>query len=158
MRRTYQDDPWNHACTMARVLDFHREVVQVGIRSESLEDAALVQEHQVRVFPGAGIQRDADRRVDWIAPIIDACSENVYVTLDCDVLDPSVMPATGTPEPGGLTWAQLNELLARLCRSRCVVGFDWSELAPVPGLRFPEFTAAKLVYRLMGRMGAARGS
>ncbi|MHC5006144.1 MAG: agmatinase [Planctomycetota bacterium] len=158
MRRTYLDDPWNHACTMARVLDFHREVVQVGIRSESLEDAGLVQEYQVRVFPGAGIQRDADGRVDWIAPIIDACSENVYVTLDCDVLDPSVMPATGTPEPGGLTWTQLNELLTRLCRRRCVVGFDLSELAPVRGLRFPEFTAAKLVYRFIGWIGRAHGS
>jgi agmatinase len=154
MRRTYLDDPWNHACTMARVLDFHRDVVQVGIRSESPEDAELVQEHRIPVFHGERIQRDAARRVDWIDPIIEACSANVYVTLDCDVLDPSVMPATGTPEPGGLTWGQLNELLERLCRTRVVVGFDLSELAPVAGLSFPELTAAKLVYRVIGWMGA----
>jgi agmatinase len=158
LRRNYLDDPWNHACTMARVLDFHRDLVQVGIRSESPEDADLVKQHRIPVFPGEGIQREAGRRTDWIAPIVEACSENVYVTLDCDVLDPSVMPATGTPEPGGLTWAQLNELLERLCRTRVVVGFDLSELAPVPGLSYPQFTAAKLVYRLIGWMGAAHGS
>jgi agmatinase len=157
MRPTYLDDRWNHACTMARVLDFHRDVVQVGIRSESPEDAALVREHGIPVFPGEAIRRDAARRADWITPILRACSENVYVTLDCDVLDPSVMPATGTPEPGGLTWAQMDELLLGLCRERSVVGFDLSELAPVPGFGFCEFTAAKLVYRLIGRIGAAHG-
>lgn len=156
LRPTYLDDPWNHACTMARVLDFHRDIVQVGIRSESREDSAAVREHRIPVFHGEAIQRDAGRGVDWIAPILEACSQRVYVTLDCDVLDPSVMPATGTPEPGGLTWPQINELLERLCKARTVVGFDLSELAPISGISFPQFTAAKLAYRLIGRIFAAR--
>jgi agmatinase len=158
LRRSYLDDPWNHACTMARVLDFHRDVVQVGIRSACPEDMELAQHHRIPIFAGEAIQRDAGGGADWIAPIVEACSAHVYITLDCDVLDPSVMPATGTPEPGGLTWAQLNELLERLCRARAVVGFDVSELAPVPGLSFPQFTAAKLVYRLIGWIGVTHGS
>lgn len=156
LRRSYQGDPWNHACAMTRVLDFHHDIVQVGIRSESSEDAAMVKEHGLRVFRGEAIQHEARRGVDWIAPIIDACSERVYVTLDCDVLDPSIMPATGTPEPGGLGWTQMIEFLERLCRNRCVVGFDLCELAPIGGLHFPEFAAAKLAYRLIGLMGQAR--
>lgn len=152
LRAAYLGDPWNHACTMARVLDFHDRIVQVGIRSESPEDAAVVQERRIPVFRAAGIHRDDARRADWVAPIVEACSANVYVTLDCDALDPSVIPATGTPEPGGLDWAQINRLLERLCRDRRVVGFDLTELAPIPGLRYPEFTAAKLVSRFIGWM------
>jgi agmatinase len=155
LRDRYQGDPWNHACTMARVLDFHDDIVQVGIRSESLEDRALADRRGVRTFPAAGLHADADRGSDWIAPILDACAESVYVTLDCDVLDPSVMPATGTPEPGGLDWRQVNGLLDRLCRARRVVGFDVSELAPIAGIGHPQFAIAKLIARFMGWMGAS---
>jgi len=157
MRPDYLDDPWNHACAMARVADFHGDIVQVGIRSESLEDRALVQEHGLPVFRAAGIHQDCARGLDWIKPIIEACEEEVYVTLDCDAFDPSVMPSTGTPEPGGLTWQQVNELLCRLCRTRRVVGFDVNELAPIPGLNHPQFTVAKLIARFMGWMGSPDG-
>jgi len=152
MREAYLGDPWNHACAMARVLDFHDGIVQVAIRSESLEDAALVKRHGVPVFRAAGLHRDEARGIDWVAPLVEACAANVYVTFDCDALDPSIMPATGTPEPGGLTWQQANTLLERLGRERRVVGFDLCELAPIQGLHHPQFTAAKLVYRFMGWM------
>lgn len=157
MRPHYLDDPWNHACAMARVADFHGDIVQVGIRSESLEDRALVREHGLPVFRAAGIHRDGAGGVDWVAPIIDACAADVYVTFDCDALDPSVMPATGTPEPGGLSWQQVNELLARLCTARRVLGFDVCELAPIAGLDHPQFTVAKLMARLVGWIGASAG-
>lgn len=150
LRPEYRDDRWNHACTMARVLDFHRDIVQVGIRSEAAEEEAFAKRHRIPVFPGERIVRDDRQGVDWAAPIIEACSRRVYLTIDCDVLDPSLMPSTGTPEPGGLDWKQLNALLKRLCREREVVGFDLSELAPIPGVPFPQFTAAKLIYRLIG--------
>jgi agmatinase len=153
LRPEYLGDPWSHACAMARVLDFHRDIVQVGIRSESSEDAAAARAHGLKVFYGEQIQRDAGRGADWIAPIVDACAENVYVTLDLDALDPAIMPATGTPEPGGLTWRQVDDVVERLCRDRRVLGFDVSELAPVPGLAAPQYIAAKLVYRLIGRIG-----
>jgi len=157
LRDSYQDDRWNHACTMARVLDFHDDIVQVGIRSESLEDRSLADARGVRVFPAHRIHDDADRGRDWIAPILDACAECVYITLDCDVLDPAVLPATGTPEPGGLDWRQMNTLLERLCRERRVIGFDVSELAPLPGFCHPQFIVAKLIARVMGWMGPAAG-
>ena len=152
MRNEYLADPWNHACTMARVLDFHDDVVQAGIRSEAKEERALVEKRRIPVFRGESIPSGVEGFNDWIGSIVGACSQNVYVTFDCDVLDPSVMPATGTPEPGGLTWGQANQLLALLCRERNVVGFDISELAPIAGVNYPEFTVAKLVYRLMGLM------
>ena len=155
LRDSYLGDRWNHACTMARVLDFHDDVVQVGIRSESVEDRSLAASRGVRVFRASKILDDADRGRDWIAPVLDACAERVYVTLDCDVLDPAVLPATGTPEPGGLSWRQINALLERLCRARRVIGFDVSELAPLAGFNHPQFTVAKLIARFMGWMGAA---
>ena len=74
----------------------------------------------------------------------------MYITLDCDVMDPSVIPATGTPEPGGLTWRQMDRLLSRLCREREVVGLDVSELAPIEGTPVSQFTVAKLIYRFLG--------
>lgn len=150
LRPEYRGERWNHACAMARVFDFHRAIVQVGIRSEAAEEASFTRRHRIPVFHGERIARDDRRGADWVAPIVGACTRRVYITLDLDVLDPSIMPATGTPEPGGLDWRQLNRLLARLCREREVVGFDVCEIAPLPGIRFPEFTAAKLVYRLTG--------
>ena len=151
-RDTYLDDPWNHACTMARVFDFHSNVVQVGIRSEAIEEPSVLQRMGIPVFRSADIQRDHRLGADWIAPIIEACAENVYVTLDSDVMDPSVIPATGTPEPGGVTWEQMEALWTRLAEERNVVGVDMSELAPIPGISFPEFTAAKLLYRIIGHV------
>ncbi|MCA9297307.1 MAG: agmatinase [Phycisphaerales bacterium] len=150
LRESYLGDRWNHACALARVLDFHDDVVQVGIRSESREDAALAHARGVRVMRASEIHDDADRGVDWIDGILNECSECVYVTLDCDVFDPSVIPTTGTPEPGGLTWRQMNALLQRLCRERRVIGFDVSELAPQPGLHHTQFTIAKLIARMIG--------
>ena len=150
LRADYHDDPWNHACAIARVLDFHTDVVQVGIRSEASEERETVNRLGFPVFRGADIQRDDKLGKDWVQSVIDACAENVYITFDCDVLDPSIMPATGTPEPGGMTWEQVNELFARLAQQRNIVGFDLCELAPIPTLHHPQFIAAKLIYRLIG--------
>jgi agmatinase len=155
LRPSYNDDRWNHACTMARICEFNPAVVQVGIRSESADDLPLVQKHGIAVFHGERLQRDALAGADWIEPIVNACGQRVYITLDCDVLDPTVMPATGTPEPGGLTWMQITMLLARLCAQRTVVGFDVSELAPLQHLHAPQFIVAKLIYRLIGLIGAS---
>ena len=151
-RTTYMGDSWNHACTMARVLDFHKDVVQVGIRSETKEEREFANGLSLPLFRCASIQQNDRLAIDWVTPIIEACSGSVYVSIDLDVLDPSIMPATGTPEPGGMTWEQIDRLLGRLCEERRVVGFDVSELAPIQGLAFPEFTAAKLVYRFIGHI------
>lgn len=151
LRDEYDGSPWNHACAMARVLDFQSHLVQVGIRSQCREErdktealrTPVIYAHEIL---GAPPGEDAS----WIKRVIGACKKRVYVTLDCDVLDPAVMPATGTPEPGGLSWQHLDALFRRLCNVREVVGFDISELAPISGLHHPQFTMAKLLYRFLG--------
>jgi agmatinase len=150
LRPQYLDDVWNHACAMARVLDFHDHVVQVGIRSQAEEERTASEGRGIPVFYAHEIHRRAECHEDWVQGVIDALRPNVYITLDCDVMDPSVVPATGAPEPGGLTWQQITVLLERLCAGRNVVGFDVNELAPVDGSHHAEFTVAKLVYRLLG--------
>jgi agmatinase len=82
--------------------------------------------------------------------VIDALPEEVYVTVDLDALDPAIMPATGTPEPGGLDWYRTIAVLRAVAAARRIVGFDVVELAPIPGFVGPDFLAAKLVYRLLG--------
>ncbi len=150
LRESYDDMPWSHACAMARVLDFHTRLVQVGIRSQCREERQRSESLGIPVFYGEALQAASGRGEDWIQSIIDATSSRVYVTLDCDVLEPYWMPATGTPEPGGLTWSQLAELLQRLCAQREVVGLDVNELAPVPTQHFPQYMVAKLLYRFLG--------
>jgi agmatinase len=150
LRPAYLGSPWNHACAMARVLDFHGHIVQVGIRSQAKEEREIAGEKGLPVFYAHDIQQSRGNRPPWIQQVIDATRPNVYITLDCDAFDPSIIPATGTPEPGGLDWRQVDGLLARLCVERNVVGIDISELAPIPGIQHPQFTMAKLVYRLIG--------
>lgn len=151
LRPQYLDDPWNHACAMARALDFHHALVQVGIRSQDAAEKNLSEKRAIPVFYAHEIHADAG----WVASVIETLGRRVYVTLDCDVMDPSIMPATGTPEPGGLTWRQIDALLRTICAKREVVGLDVSELAPIAGIHHPEFTVAKLVYRFIGHRFAA---
>ncbi len=150
LRPSYQDDPWSHACATARILDFHDDVVQVGIRSEAREEREIVREKELPVFYAHDIHRQGDAREDWVGAIIESTNKRVYITFDCDALDPALIPGTGTPEPGGLTWQQLDHLAARLFKEREVVGFDVSELMPLDETPVSEFTIAKLVYRWIG--------
>ncbi len=150
LRDSYLGSPWNHACTMARVLDFHDNLVQVGIRSQAAEERALVLDRLIPVFYAHEIHHMEANGADWVDRVIEATASRVYVTLDCDVLDPSVLPSTGTPEPGGLTWTQIDALMGRFCQAREVVGLDISELAPIPSIHHPQFTIAKLLYRFLG--------
>jgi agmatinase len=150
LRDQYLDNPWNHACAMARVLDFHDDVVQIGIRSQAKEERALSEARKFPIFYAHDIHRQSGTRNPWYRRAIAATRPNVYVTLDCDVFDPAVIPGTGTPEPGGLSWQQIDSFLARLCVERNVVGFDVNELSPLEGSRHSEFTLAKLIYRFIG--------
>jgi agmatinase len=152
LRDRYENYAWNHACTMRRVLDFNPLITQVGIRSSCEEDVQTAAEHNLPVFQAETILEDDRTGRDWISKIISTLSENVYVSLDCDVFDPSVIPATGTPEPGGLDWSQVDRLLHAVSQKRKIKGFDVSELAPIPDQHFPQFTIAKLIYRLVGYM------
>ena len=148
LRDTFEGSAHNHACVMHRVLDDGVPLAQVGIRSLTGEEDELIRERGITtVFAREAVQEPLEH---WIGRVSAALPEEVYVTVDLDVFDPSVMPATGTPEPGGLDWYRVTAVLREVARRRRIVGFDVVELAPAPGNVAPDFLAAKLVYRLLG--------
>lgn len=151
LRPEYQGTPWSHASAAARILDFCPRVVQVGIRSQDQSEFDIQEARGIPVHYAHHIHRREADGDDWIADILNHLTKNVYITFDCDVFGPELMPATGTPEPDGLTWNQLNELFERLTETRTLVGLDISELAPIPHLHHPQFAIAKLLYRILGR-------
>lgn len=142
LRESYLGSPYNHACALHEVSK-HSRLIQVGIRSMDESEKALIDpEH---CFFAHEIQGESS----WMERSIDLMTERVYLTLDLDVLDPSIMPSTGTPEPGGLEWYPMLEYLKKVFRKKTVVGFDLVEFAPVQGLKAPDFLVAKLYYKLL---------
>jgi agmatinase len=146
-RESYEGSACNHACVMARAREV-AAIAQVGIRSmdaaenERLDRSRVLFAHEM----GGG--------VDWIPDLLALLDGPVYVTIDLDCLDPGIMPATGTPEPGGLSYRQIVRALAAVAREHEIVGFDVVELLPDPNNPAPDFLAARLVYQLMAYMTA----
>lgn len=153
LRNTYQETPFSHASVMRRVRDFV-PVVPVGVRSVSQEEAAFVEEEKIRVFYARDI---VGRPGKWEHQVVDQLSKHVFVSIDVDGLDPSVIPATGTPEPGGLGWYELLRLLRMVAQQRRIVGFDIMELAPLPPQHTSEYACARLAYKLLGYAMEGRG-
>jgi agmatinase len=120
-------------------------IVPVGIRSFSLEEYQFMQQNKIRPF-----YAEALINPDYISRVVSRLSDRVYISIDLDVFDPSIMPAVGTPEPGGLSWQQVLELLRAVAESKKIVGFDLTELCPREGPTSCAFLAAKLAYKLMG--------
>ena len=150
LRDSYMGTPHNHACAMRRVLEYAR-TTQVGIRSLSTEEAMAAPTLPTEIFYDFNMRQDEN----WIDRIVDSLGETVYITIDCDGLDPAIMPSVGTPEPGGLGWYELLTLLRRVIESRRVVGCDVVELCPIPGVVAPNFLCAKLIYKILSyRFGA----
>lgn len=144
LRQEYQGTRWSHACTMARIGELCPFVgigLRSGIRGERSDLAP-----PSRIFYAHEMRRDPD----WPERVLDALGEHVYLTLDLDFFDPAIMPAVGTPEPGGFWWNETLTFLRTLCTRKTVVGFDVVELAPISGLAAPDFLAARLVYKLLG--------
>jgi len=144
LRDTYMGTRHNHACAMRRVLE-HARGTQVAIRSLSPEEAAAAPALPTEIFYDYNMREQPD----WIDRIVDSLSETVYVTIDVDGFDPAIMPATGTPEPGGLSWYEALALLRRTIERRHVVGCDIVELSPMPGNVAPTFLCAKLIYKIL---------
>jgi agmatinase len=147
-RETYAGSSFNHACVMARAREWC-PVVQVGIRAVDVQEMASLDSR--RVVWGHQINGPS-AETDWVERVLAHLTEEVYVTIDLDGFDPSLVPATGTPEPGGLDWFQVTDLLGRVAEARRVVGFDVVELLPTPGQWASEFLAAKLVYRFLSQI------
>ncbi|TBV82215.1 MAG: agmatinase [Desulfobulbaceae bacterium] len=152
LRDVYGGAPLSHASVMRRVADLKLPFTQVGIRSFSGEEWQLVRERGWRPFTMTRIHEQQD----WLTQLLATIKGPVYLTIDVDGLDPAIMPATGTPEPDGLSWRQVTALTRALARQpRGLVGLDLVELSPRPGLEHAAYTAAKLIYRTLGYVVAA---
>jgi agmatinase len=145
LRDTYQGTPYNHASVLRRIAEVV-PAVQVGIRSLSREEAAWVKAHKARLFYASEVVGSPS----IATTISEALTDHVYITICLDGLDPSIMPAVGTPEPGGLGWYDVLRIVRRVAETRHIVGFDVVELFPIPGNVAPDFLAAKLVYKVLG--------
>ena len=142
LRDEYQGTKYSHACVMRRVLECC-PIAQVGIRSMSQDEHRFLTQNQMRPFFAQGLPLDEEA-------IVSALSEDVYITIDLDVLDPSIMSAVSTPEPGGMNWHEVLRILRRVAERRRIVGFDLVELSPREGPLSCAFLAAKLAYKLIG--------
>jgi agmatinase len=142
LREEYNGSKYNHACVMARTKELC-PIVQVGIRSMDSSEKDSMDKS------GVFFAMDIYNTTDWIKKVISKLSENVYITIDLDVFDPSIMPSTGTPEPGGLLWYDVLELLKTVSEKKNLVGFDVVELCPDSRNTAPDFMAAKLIYKLL---------
>jgi len=142
LRQVYEGSELNHACAMARASEY-APVVQVGIRSMSAEELPFVEKDRIfyshELYYDKGLYKKA----------LDKLTENVYITIDLDVFDPSIMPSTGTPEPGGPAYFELLHFMRDVIKTRNVVGFDIVELCPSATNKSPDFIAAKIIYQLL---------
>jgi agmatinase len=142
LRDEYEGSKYNHACVMARIMELC-PILQVGIRSMDSSEKEALDKNRV-VFA-----EDVWEDKAWIEKAVSKLSGKVYVTIDLDVFDPSIMPSTGTPEPGGLLWYDVLGLLRAVFENKDVVGFDVVELCPDERNKAPDFLAAKLIYKLL---------
>lgn len=147
LRDEYQGNPASHACAMRRVVEVC-PAVQVGIRSLSAEEAEAIPRLKTSIYWAKDICRAPLK--NWIAKVLSDLSSHVYLTIDLDGFDPSLVPATGTPEPGGLDWYQVTSLIRAVADHKKIVGMDVVELLPQPGHHASDFLAAKLVYKCLG--------
>jgi agmatinase len=142
LRPEYNGSKYNHACVMARAKEL-AAIVQVGIRSMDSSEKEFMKSENV--FFADDIHKDRQ----WFTKAISKLTKKVYITIDLDVLDPSIMPSTGTPEPGGLFWYDCLAFLKGVFNKRNVIGFDVVELCPNDANKAPDFLAAKLIYKLL---------
>ncbi len=153
LRDTYNGTPYSHGSVMRRSCDLNLPLMQIAVRSLSPEEVDFRKEYGVHHLDAADLSR-----LGGLAAISQpnfkllppGFPEDIYVTFDIDALDASLMPATGTPDPGGLSWYEALKLLELTVKGRRVIGFDLVEVAPIPHYHAAEFTAAKLLYYFMG--------
>jgi agmatinase len=143
MRDSYEGNKLSHACVMARAKEITEHIVSVGIRSTDSSEMKNIKRQNT--FYASAIHHSGK----WIKDVVKKLSQNVYITIDLDVFDSSIMPSTGTPEPGGLGWYDVLNLLEMVSKSKNIVGFDVVELCPSKYNMAPDFLAAKLIYKLL---------
>ena len=149
LRESYQGSRYSNACVMRLVAE-DCEFISAGVRSMSREEHEYIESNNLRYIHAIDIITKRERVVRELNDFADG---KVYITIDLDVLDPSVMPSVGTPEPGGIGWYDLLRVLKELCRGAEIIGFDVVELSPQPGNVAPDFLAAKLIYKVLSYAG-----
>jgi len=143
LRDEYLGEPMSHACAMARTLEFY-PTVQIGIRNFSSQGFAYSKKAETKIISANTVKFDSE----WMDEMISSIKTNdIYITFDVDVFDASIIPATGTPEPGGLDWSNVIDGLRRLFFKKNVLGIDIVELSPIKGFHSYDFTIAKLAYK-----------
>ena len=155
LRDQYEGSKFSHACVMRRIADLGANLVQAAVRAMCREERDWLDQNRRGVISARSILRQND----WIEKIMASLSPHVYFSLDLDCLDPAEMPATGTPEPGGISYQHIIDLaLAIRDSGKQVIAMDMVELAPIPGLRHPDYLAAQLLYNLIGAFWAREKS
>lgn len=147
LRNEYEGSKHSHACAARRFLEY-APVVEVGVRSLCKDEYDFIKTKPDGLYIKDVYDILKDKK--WREDVVANLSDNVYISLDLDVFDPSIMPSTGTPEPGGLTWDQVRSLIKIVSEKKNIVGFDVVELMPIDDLKAPDFMTAKLIYRIMG--------
>ncbi len=142
LRKFYNGSEFNHACAMYRASK-STNLIQVGIRSMD------VSEKQYMDYDKCFFAQDILDNTMWMHESIELMTDDVYISIDLDVFDPSIMPSTGTPEPGGLDWSLIIKYLRKVFERKAVVGFDIVEFAPINKLKAPSFIVLKLYYKLL---------
>ncbi|WMI68530.1 agmatinase [Mangrovimonas sp. YM274] len=142
LRKSYDGSKFNHACAMYEASQTIN-LIQVGIRSMDIKETSVMDEEKI-YFAHEMAADDS-----WVDNVIDQLTDNVFITFDLDALDPSIMPSTGTPEPGGLFWYETLDFLKQVFEERNVVGFDIVELCPNENDKSSDFLAAKLYYKML---------
>ncbi|MGC8747628.1 MAG: agmatinase [Candidatus Kapaibacteriota bacterium] len=151
LRMSYEDNPYSHACVMARVIEFFpaENLVQIGIRALCREEASLIKEMNIKTFFASKIKKNEYGK-DWVKKVVKSLNQQVYITFDVDFFDPSIMPSTGTPEPDGFLYTDAINIIREIIRSgRQIVGFDVVELAPNNKIHHPDLTTARLIYKML---------
>lgn len=148
LRESYEGSIYSHASVMHRIYEFNKNIIQVGIRAQCKEESDMIKKNKIKTFYSREI-RQAESSKKWQNEVLRVLSKNVYITFDIDGLDPSIVPATGTPEPGGLFWDETLDLIKLVGKKKNIVGFDLVELAPSKFHPASNFIAAKLVYKML---------
>ncbi len=147
-RDSYEGSKYSHASVMARVAEFTKDIIQVGIRAQCKEEYDFIKQNKITTFYAREIRENKYTK-NWQQKVVNSLKDNVYITFDVDGFDPSVISATGTPEPGGLFWDETMNLLKHVGKNKNIVGFDVVELASSKNDVSSSFNAAKLVYKIL---------
>lgn len=150
LRESYHGTPYSHAAVMRRIVELGVPTLQVGLRAVSAPEAAFARQHELPIIWGHEVHEDEVRGSSArFEQLLEKLPEQIYLTFDIDFFDPALVPATGTPEPGGGTWYPTLRLLRRLFETKKVVAMDVVELAPIEGAPSSDFVAAKLVFKCL---------